>query len=80
MKPLPEDAKMILIATAVAITLIGAVLMLSVAVKAVRCEASWNDSGYEAKYEILSGCRVRMPDGRMLPEAVVIKLLGRESK
>ncbi len=31
------------------------------------CTKQWEESGMESKWELFSGCRVHMPDGRWVP-------------
>lgn len=40
------------------------------------CESKWEGSGMATQFSLMGGCRVRMPDGRWLPENAVREVVG----
>ena len=57
---------------------VGAILGAAVLIVAVlatvlyfanraKCLNQWQGSGMEASFEVLEGCRIRLPDGRRIP-------------
>ncbi len=43
------------------------------------CVARWKDSGYAVDYSHLGGCRIRLSDGRWLPEAAAVLTIVRDT-
>lgn len=50
-------------ATAAGLIWLGALLGES------KCERQWEGSRMEAKYRVLQGCLIKLPDGRWIPAA-----------
>lgn len=53
-----------------AVVLIVAVLLTGLYfTNRAKCLNQWQDSGMEASFRLLEGCRIRLPDGRRIPAA-----------
>lgn len=53
------------------ILIVAALLGLVAGAHSLACAQRWAGSGMESSWGVLSGCRVKMPGGRLVPEGAV---------
>lgn len=55
-------------AIAVAAVALLVIFCAAWAISAAQCGSKWEGSGLKSDYGLIAGCRVKLPDGRWLPE------------
>ena len=65
------DALASLIAAVIVAIVIGVILVGLALFEGMRCEARWTESGMQARYTFMKGCRVQIQGGSWIPEKAI---------